>query len=223
MKVSEALLQRRSTRAFLPKPVEQETLQQVLNYARWAPSGVNMQPWQVYVLSGQAKQSLSQALLEAFESGQKEPMDYQYYPKEWVEPFKSRRIALGQQLYEHLEIDHSDKPARLAQWGRNYIGFDAPVLMIFTIEQTLAEGSFIDYGMFLQSVMLMAEELGLATCPQASLAEYPILLREILNLEKTQRILCGISIGYADKNALANQFQPERESVETFAKFIDTL
>lgn len=221
MKVSQALLSRRSTRAFLTKPVEQEKIIAILEHAKWTPSGVNTQPWQVYVLTGSAKQRLSEKLLSAFESGQKSAMDYQYYPKEWKEPYKGRRVALGKQMFELLAIGREDKEARLQQWGRNYLGFDAPCLLIFTIDEALEKGSYLDYGMFLQSVMLMAQELGLATCPQAALVEYPSVLQEQLATNDNEKFICGIALGYADTDAVVNQLKPERTDLETFCQFID--
>lgn len=221
MKVSEALLQRRSTRAFLEKPVEREKIAAILEHAKWSPSGVNMQPWRVYVVSGAAKNRLSEALLSAFENGEKGQMDYQYYPKEWKTPFKTRRVSLGQEMFSLLNISKDDKAKRLAQWGRNYIGFDAPTVLIFTIDESLETGSYLDYGMFLQSIMLMAEELGLATCPQAALVEYPILLKEFLKTDQSEKFICGMSLGYADKGAVVNQLHPSREALESFAEFIE--
>ncbi|BBP45817.1 nitroreductase [Thiosulfatimonas sediminis] len=221
MKVSQALLQRRSCRAFLETPVETDKIVQILEHARWAPSGVNMQPWQVTVLTGQAKQRLSDALLNAFTSEKPSVMDYQYYPLQWQEPYKGRQRALGKQMFELLNISRDDKSARLTQWGRNYLGFDAPCLLIFSIDASLEKGAYLDYGMFLQSVMLMAEELGLASCPQASLAEHPDLLREFLGCPENEHFICGIALGYKDKEALVNQLQPPREDVQHFCRFLD--
>lgn len=221
MKVSEALKQRRSTRAFLQTPVEQSKIEKILEYAKWSPSGVNMQPWQVYVISGAAKNDLAQRLLTTFHSGEQSGMDYQYYPNTWKQPFKGRRITLGQEMFSLLGIEKEDKDARLAQWARNYIGFDAPTILIFTIDESLEKGSYLDYGMFLQSIMLMAEELGLSTCPQASLVEYPSILKTFLNTNDNEKFLCGISLGYADKEAIINQLHPKREDLSSFVKFID--
>ena len=221
MKVSQALLQRRSTRAFLPKAVEHEKIEQILEHAKWTPSGVNMQPWQVYVLSGKAKQELSQRLLASFQSGAKSAMDYQYYPTEWKQPFKARRTALGKQMFDLLQIGREDKEARLEQWGRNYVGFDAPCLLLFSIDASLDKGSYLDYGMFLQSIMLMAEELGLATCPQAALVEYPQVLRDFLNCSAEQHFICGMALGYTDKQAKVNQLKPPRAEISEFSTFLE--
>ena len=221
MKVSQALLQRRSTRAFLPKTVEHAKITQILEHAKWSPSGVNMQPWKVYVVTGQAKQQLSNLLLSAFESGKRQNMDYPYYPSEWKVPFKQRRVSLGMEMFSLLNIARDDKDARVKQWGRNYLAFDAPCMLIFSIDSSLKTGSYLDYGMFLQSIMLMAEELSLSTCPQAALAEYPDILRNFFKVDATQHFICGIALGYADTEATVNQLKPSRAEIESFTTFID--
>ena len=221
MNVSDALRKRRSTRAFLKTPVASEKLHAIFDAARWSPSGVNMQPWKVYALSGDAKNALANDLLEAFQSGQKGEMDYQYYPLQWKPEFKARQMQLGQEMFSLLGIDRGDKEKRLQQWGRNYLGFDAPTILIFTIDASLEKGSYLDYGMFLQSIMLMAEEVGLATCPQAAMVEYPNILKQHLNTQDDERFICGISIGYPDKNHIVNRLHPQRESVESFVTFLE--
>ena len=180
MKVSEALQARKSTRAFLDKPVSRETIEQILNAARWAPSGTNTQPWQVAVLMGAKKRELQDKIEGAYRSGVKGGMDYSYYPNEWKDPFLARRRVCGLQLYSALKIGKEDKERRAEQWVANYRSFDAPVMLLFFIDRIMDTGSYLDYGMFLQSVMLAAVEHGLATCPQAALGEYPDIVRDYL-------------------------------------------
>lgn len=220
MHVSQALLSRRSTRAFLAQEVEPNKIEQILEHAKWTPSGVNMQPWRVYVLSGAAKQRLSDQLIQAFESGQNSNMDYVYYPQHWQAPFKQRRVQLGQEMFTLLNISREDKQARLAQWARNYLAFDAPTVLLFSIDSSLETGSYLDYGMFLQSIMLMAEELGLATCPQAALAEYPDILRSYLQVDQNEHFICGLALGYADQDAAVNKLKPSRIEITEFTTFL---
>ncbi|OAD20448.1 Nitroreductase-like protein, partial [Candidatus Thiomargarita nelsonii] len=152
MKVADALRMRKSTRAFLDKAVSVEKIQRILNVARFAPSGVNTQPWQVAVVTGNKKRQVTESLENAFRSGIKGKMDYQYYPQKWKEPYKGRRKACGLQLYTTLEIARQDKEKQINQWAANYRAFDAPVMLFFFMEPIMMTGSFLDYGMFLQSL-----------------------------------------------------------------------
>ena len=180
MNVIEALNQRKSTRAFLHRDVDKAIVEEILYAARQAPSGANTQPWQVGVVSGEKKRTLEQRIEAAFHDGVKAKMDYFYYPTEWSEPYKSRRVACGLQLYTALQIEREDKQRRRDQWAANYRAFDAPVALFFFMDAGLQTGSFVDYGMFLQSVMLCAVDEGLATCPQAALGEYPKIVKQFL-------------------------------------------
>ena len=177
MQFSDVILKRKSTRAFLNKAVELEKIQTILDLARHSPSGVNTQPWQVAVVSGETKKQLDALLEEAFRSGVESNLDYQYYPKVWNEPFKSRRKACGLLMYSTLDISREDKQRQLDQWAANYRAFDAPVVLFFFMDSSAEQGSFLDYGLFLQSVMLAAVDQGLATCPQAALAEHPQIVK----------------------------------------------
>ena len=221
MNVLEALSNRKSTRAFLDTPVAQETIIKVLNAARHAPSGVNTQPWNVAVLSGEIKQELQNKMEQAFRGGRKGTMDYQYYPSVWKEPFKGRRKACGLQLYQTLEISRQDRQRQIDQWAANYRAFDAPVMLLFFMEAGLEQGSFLDYGMFLQSVMLAAVDLGLATCPQASLAEYPDIVKQTLDYPEDSILICGMALGYEDTAAVVNSYRTPREAVDSFTRYYD--
>mgnify|MGYP000333147200 CR=1 FL=1 len=188
MDVSEALRKRKSVRSFIDKDVAIEDIKEILESAGHAPSGVNTQPWQVLVLTGDQKQQLQSKMEAEFRAGQKGKMDYQYYPLEWIEPYKARRKECGLQMYSALEISREDKEKQLNQWAANYRAFDAPVMLLFYMDGVMETGSFLDYGMFIQSVMLAATEKGIATCPQAALAEYPEIVK---NFARLDHILCS--------------------------------
>lgn len=221
MDVKQALLQRKSTRKFLDKPVDRELITNVLEAAGHAPSGVNSQPWQVAVVSGEKKRQLQQLLEEAFRSGVAKHMDYQYYPTEWKEPYKSRRKATGLQLYSALGITLYDKQRQQDQWAANYRAFDAPVMLLFFMDKGMQTGSFLDYGMFLQSLMLAAVEQGLAACPQAALAEYPNIVKQCLGYPEDSILICGMALGYEDTEAQVNSYRTPREPVGSFTRFFE--
>ncbi len=221
MNVSEALKARKSTRAYLTKEVEQEKIERILDAARHAPSGTNTQPWQVAVVRGATKQKLQQTMEEAFRTGNHGVMDYQYYPLEWQEPYKGRRKACGLQMYQTLAISREDKQRQLEQWAANYRAFDAPVMLLFFIDPVMQTGSYLDYGLFLQSVMLMAVEEGLATCPQAALGEYPQIVKQTLGYDAEAILLCGMALGYEDTEALVNSYRTPREEVASFTRYFD--
>ncbi|MGH1543676.1 MAG: nitroreductase [Arenicella sp.] len=219
MQVSEALEKRKSTRAFLDKPVDDSVIREILLAAGHAPSGVNTQPWQVAVVSGEAKLGLSAKLEAAFRAGEKSAMDYQYYPLEWQEPYKQRRKECGLLMYSTLNITREDKERQKDQWAANYRAFDAPVALYFFMDGIMEAGSYLDYGMFLQSVMLAAVERGLAVCPQAALAEYPALVKAELGYAEDTVLLCGMSLGYEDTAALVNSYRTPRLEVDEFTRF----
>lgn len=219
MNVSQALQQRKSVRAFLNKSVEEEKIIAILEAARHAPSGVNTQPWQVAVVSGQIKQELQTTIEQSFRDGNKGKADYSYYPKQWIEPYKARRIACGMQMYSTLKIERSDKQRQLDQWAANYRAFDAPIVLFFFMDGGMQTGSYMDYGMFLQSIMLAAVEQGLATCPQASLADYPEIIKSKLGYSADSILLCGMALGYEDKDAIINSYRTPREDVTEFTRF----
>jgi nitroreductase len=219
MDALEALQKRKSVRAYLDTPVSKEIIERILQAAKCAPSGVNMQPFHVCVVSGVKKHVIETRVLDAFESGKKEQMDYEYYPQVWREPYKSRRKETGLLLYKTLGISREDKAGQMRQWKANYRAFDAPVVLYFFLDASLEKGSFLDYGMFLQSIMLAATELGLATCAMASLAEFPSIVKEELGVTKEKVLLCGMALGYEDKNALVNSYRTGRVQLEEFVHF----
>jgi nitroreductase len=216
MNIISVMKTRKSCRAFLKRDVEAKKIHAILDAARWAPSGVNMQPWRVAVVRGETKRTISDAIIAAREAGQAENPDYHYYPGEWFEPYKSRRKATGLALYSALQIGREDNQARTEAWNNNYRFFGAPVGLLVFLDRHLGQGSWVDIGMFLQNLMLAAESEGLATCPQASLAEYPDIVRGILGIGDEMALVCGLSLGYADPDAAVNGYRTPREPVDAF-------
>jgi nitroreductase len=220
--VDQAILTRRSVRAYLPKPVPRAEIEALLQVAARAPSGTNIQPWKVHVLTGEAKDRLSAAILavhndpEQLKQAQEE---YAYYPRQWIAPYIDRRRKIGWDLYGLLGIGKADKQRMHEQHGRNYSFFDAPVGMIFTIDRILEQGSWLDYGMFLQNVMIAARGRGLDTCPQAAFTPFHRVIARELELPESEMIVCGMALGYADPNAIENRLVTEREPVTGFTQF----
>lgn len=221
MKVSQALLNRKSVREFLDKPVTHEQVTAILDAARYSASGTNTQPWQVAVVSGESKRQLDAKLSSAFKDGVVKHMEYNYYPSKLPREMQLRRIDCGMRMYETLQITRQDTDKRLEQWARNYSAFGAPTVLFFFTDRKVEAGSFLDCGMFLKSVMLMATELGLATCTQVSLSEYPTIVKEHLGGYDESILLCGMALGYEDTSAPINNFRTPREEVESIAKFFD--
>lgn len=228
--VDAAITSRRSIRAFLPTPVPRQVIEEILAVASRAPSGVNVQPWKVTVLTGRAKEALSRKIIAAhdarFENSAKgstgaDVGEYDYYPTEWVPPYIDRRRKIGWDLYGLLGIAKGDKPRMHAQHGRNYAFFDAPVGMIFTIDRILRQGSWLDYGMFLQNVMTAARGRGLDTCPQAAFIGFHQLIAQELQLPASEMVVCGMSLGHADESAPENQLVTERVPVASFTRFVE--
>jgi nitroreductase len=225
--VDAAITSRRSVRAFLPTPVPRATIEEILAVATRAPSGVNTQPWKVTVLTGAAKQALSHKILTEHDaraaagSTGADVGEYDYYPTEWVPPYIDRRRKIGWDLYGLLGIGKGDKARMHAQHGRNYRFFDAPVGLIFTIDRILRQGSWLDYGMFLQNIMTAARARGLDTCPQAAFIGFYNVIEEHLALPRTEMVVCGMSLGWADESAPENRLVTEREPVAGFARFLD--
>lgn len=219
MKIDELIKQRHSTRAFLDKTVDEVVIHDILDIARFAPSGANTQPWQVAVITGKSKQQISDRLVESFQSGIQAKADYTYYPETWRSPYIERRRACGLQLYQSLQIDRKDKLAQQQQWEANYRAFDAPVMLLFLMDAEMQTGSFLDFGMFLQNLMLAAQDRGLATCPQAALAEYAEQIKDILHYPADTILVCGMALGYEDVDAAVNQYRTAREPVTTFTRF----
>ncbi|MBE0439543.1 MAG: nitroreductase [Gammaproteobacteria bacterium] len=221
MNVDDAIMHRHSTRAFLDKEVTIEQISHILAIASHSPSGANSQPWQVAIISGESKKRLQSKLELAFTNGIKPSPDYQYYPKTWNEPYHSRRIKCGLQLYQSLAINKQDTEQRQAQWQANYRAFDAPVMLLFFIDDVMEAGSLLDYGMFIQSLMLAAQEQGLATCPQAALSDYPDIAKQELGYTTDLKLIAGMALGYEDANAAVNTYRTTREPLSNFCHFFN--
>lgn len=221
MNIIDAIRQRHSARAFLDRAVAPETVELILDAARCAPSGVNTQPWQVAVVSGDSKQRLQAQMEQAFRSGARDDMDYRYYPREWREPYKARRRACGLQLYASMDVSMADSERRADLWAANFRAFDAPLMLLFFMDGVMETGSFMDYGMFMQNLMLAAMEYGLATCPQASLAEYASMVKQALAYPADCILLGGMALGYEDNAAPINGYRTPREPVESFTRYFD--
>ncbi len=218
--VDEAITSRRSIRRFRADPVPADTVRDILDVARHAPSGTNMQPWQVLVVAGGPKRVLSAALRVAYDSGKDQyRSEHEYYPAKFPEPYLSRRRKVGWDLYGSLGIVKGDMARMHEQGARNYLFFDAPVGMIFTIDRVLEIGSWLDYGMFLQNVAIAARARGLDTCMQAAFTRFHSVIREQLGIPESRMLVCGMSLGYADANAPENCFPVDREPVDAFASF----
>jgi nitroreductase len=225
--VDAAITSRRSVRAFLPTPVPRQTIEDILAVASRAPSGVNTQPWKVTVLTGHAKEELSRKILAAHDANAAagstgaDVGEYDYYPTEWAPPYIDRRRKIGWDLYGLLGITKGDKARMHAQHGRNYSFFGAPVGLIFTIDRLLRQGSWLDYGMFLQNVMTAARGRGLDTCPQAAFIGFHKIIKEHLGLPDSEMVVCGMSLGVADESAVENTLVTEREPVSGFTRFVE--
>jgi len=219
MDVKTALSKRKSTRAFLDKEVSIDIINEIIEQSKTAPSGVNTQPWQVAVLTGESKSKLCNKFEKAFRGGLKGSMDYKYYPVEWKDKYKERRKECGLLLYSTLKIKREDKQKQIDQWALNYQAFNAPVILLFFIDKTMEKGSYMDYGMFIQSIMLSAIEYGLATCPQAALGEYPDIVRQEFPEYKDKLVLCGLALGYEDKNHIVNSYRTTREDLNSFVNY----
>ena len=222
--VDAAITSRQSIRAFRVDPIPRATVEQILSVASRAPSGTNIQPWKVYVLTGDALARLSRAILAAYQNPEQASAhtpEYAYYPTRWSEPYLTRRRKLGWGLYRLLGIGREDQGRMHQQHGRNFAFFDAPVGLIFTIDRTLERGSWLDYGMFLQNVMVAARARGLDTCPQAAFTNFHRVIRAELALSEAEMVVCGMALGVADMDQIENTLVSEREPLDQFVVFRD--
>jgi len=223
MRVSEAIASRKTVRAFLPDPVPEETVRAILTLAARAPSGGNLQPWKVHVLTGAARDELIRRVREKMPASPRgEGAEYHIYPPDLSEPYRTRRFRVGEALYATLGIPREDKAGRLMQFVRNFEFFGAPVGMIFTIDRQMQQGQWADLGMFLQNVMLLAREHGLGTCPQEAWAVWAKTIRDYLAIPDNEMIFCGMGMGRIDEAALVNRLETERAPLEEYAVFRNT-
>jgi nitroreductase len=226
--VDAAILSRFSTRAYLNKPVEKAVLEDLLQVAARSPSGTNTQPWKVYVLQGAAKDKLVSEVCEAHNAMAANPAlaaehaeEYDYYPSKWVSPYIDRRRECGFGLYGVLGIGKGDKEKMHLQSQQNFRFFGAPVGLIFTLDKVMGRGSLLDYGMFLQSLMVAARARGLHTCPQAAWNNFSKIIYKHVGAGENEMMVCGMSLGYADEAALVNTFKTTRVDAGTFTHWIE--
>lgn len=213
---------RRSIRAYQRDPVPIEIVREIVALGRHAPSGSNIQPWRVHVLTGATLKRLGAAIQRAFlddEPGHHR--DYDYYTDPIVDPYLARRRQCGWGLYGTLGIGRGEREKSKAYRATNYNFFSAPVGLVFTIDRKLEKGSWLDYGMFLQTIMLAARAKGLHTCAEAAIASYPDIVRRELDITTDWIVICGMAMGYADPDAVINTFQPPRIALEEYAMFLD--
>jgi len=220
--IEEALLSRRSVRAFKKDPVTRAVLEEILSLSSRSPSGTNIQPWKVRVVAGEVRDRLCNAMVEAYTTKGEAAFEppYNYYPVKWRDPYLARRRKVGWDLYGILGLTRDDKAGMAAQHARNFKFFDAPVGLIFTLDTDLELGSWLDYGMFLENLMLAARGKGLDTCPQAAISNAHHVVRAELQIPDTEQIVCGMSLGYADPDAVENKLVTVREPVAGFAQFL---
>ncbi len=219
--VDQAITSRQSCRRFLDRPVSKAQLYHLLDVARYAPSGSNVQPWKVYAIGGEQKDALCSEILEDYHAnGERQDREYEYYPTDWFEPYLERRRACGWGLYGSLGIRREHKDRMNEQRARNYIFFGAPVGLIFAINRRLNTGSWMDVGMFLQSVMVAARGQGLHTCAQASFANYPATVRRHLGIPEEEIVVCGMAVGYGDMEAPENVWRTDRAPVAGFTRWV---
>ena len=226
--VDAAITSRMATRAFTKQAVSREVITDLLRVASRAPSGTNTQPWKVYVLQGASRDALGDKVCAAHDALRANPAlaaqyreDYDYYPATWVPPYIDRRRENGWGLYNLLGIGKGDKDKMHAQHQRNYRFFDAPVGLMFTMDRVMGRGSLLDYGMFLQNIMIAARARGLDTCPQAAFMQFHRIIAEKLALPANEMVVCGMSLGYADMDRIENSLVTEREPVAGFARFME--
>ncbi len=215
--VTGVIQSRRAVRVFAEKPVAEETLREILSLASRAPSNGNLQPWKVYAVTGDAlREALVSINAGLYTDGNMEAPQYPIYPEKLHEPFRSRRHDCGERMYTALGIDREDKAGRIKQVMKNYQFFGAPVGIILTMDESMDLGQAVDVGIFAQSLMLLAKERGLDTCPQASWAQWPQRVRSALGIADDEKVLVGISLGYAADHPVNDVEQP-RVPVDDFA------
>jgi nitroreductase len=218
MKVSEALKSRITCRAFLDKPVPEATVRRILEEAKYAPSGGNLQPWHVHVLTGKKlEEFLGIIAAKQKDNPFGEGTEYDIYPKGLKEPYKARRFKCGEDMYASIGVAREDKAGRLMQFSRNFRFFDAPVAMFFAIDRQMGLGQWSDLGMFIQSLMLAAREHGLHTAPQEAWAIWHKTVSEFVQMPEELMLFCGLGLGYMDESAPINQLRTDRAPLEEFA------
>lgn len=207
---------RRSIRGFLPEPVPQALLEGLLETAREAPSGANLQPGRFWALQGEVRTRLSDALCEAVRLQVPPREEYGYFPQPMPMQLRKRQVAAAQALYRSLGVARGDATARQAQFERNYRFFDAPVALVVTLDREFGSGGFMDLGMCLHGLLMAAHAQGLGACAIGALASYPEIVRRELGLPDSEVVVCGVALGWADPLAPDNQTLTEREPLAQY-------
>lgn len=218
--VAEALMARISTRAFLPAPVSEAAVREILDLARFAPSGGNLQPWRVHVVMGAARERLVAAIKQAIAANPfANESEFAVYPENLWEPHRTRRFAVGEQMYALLAIPREDKATRLQWLIGNFEFFGAPVGLFFTLDRRFDKGQWAHLGMFMQSIALVAVERGLATCMQEAWATRARTVSQLLGVPDHEQLYCGMALGRPDTDAAVNRLRSERAPLEEFVQF----
>ena len=223
--IIDAIVNRSSKRAYLPKPVPKEIQIKILEAASMTPSGANMQPWNVYAISDtKVLQNIGDAIIKKMDEGVKHDQFIQYYPVKWVNPYKKRRIVTGAGLYKLMNVDRKDNDTRIEMWKDNFRWFGAQtVFFVFPDKANIdgAEGVLLDCGAYMQSIMLAAQEFGIESCPQGSTTEFGKIIADVLDVPDNLALLYSVVLGYADKDAKINSYQPARVPLKDCVTFID--
>ncbi len=217
MRVSEAVVARRSIRAYLDKPVSNETISTLLSKAARAPSGGNVQPWRIYVVNGE---SMTRFMAFVTSQTERETPAYDIYPRDLKEPYRSSRFKVGEDMYKLLNIPREDKPARIRRLMENYRFFGAPAAIFCFSDRQMGPPQWSDLGMFLQTFMLLAQEEGLDTCAQEAWSARPDTVRNFVKAPQELTIFCAVAIGYGDPDVAVNTLVSEREALANFATFV---
>jgi nitroreductase len=221
LKVAEAVAARYAARAFLDQEVPPEQIRRILNRARQSPSGGNLQPWHVYVVTGNRLEDLiARVRSRSAEQPAGEPREYNVYPPELHEPYRSRRWRCGEDLYAALGIPREDKEARMRQFAKNLEAFGAPMALFFSIDRRMGRNQWAHLGMFMQTIMLLAVEEGLHTCPQEAWSAFHETVAQFIGMPDSQMFYCGMAIGHADPDHAVNQWRTERAPLEDIATFL---
>lgn len=219
MDVNEAIRSRKAVRQFTDQKIPEQTVRDILETAKWAPSGGNLQPWNVHVLSGDVLAELVEEVRSKLTAQVSEVQDYNIYPPDLKDPYRTRRRDLGQALYDLIEVPRDDTPGKLRQLARNFEFFGAPVGLFFVMDRQMEIGQYVDLGMFMQNIMLLAREKGLHSCPQEAWAHWPQTVSKSLGISDDEMAFCGMALGMMDEDAVINRLQSGRADLDEFVTF----
>jgi len=219
--VTEAISSRKCCRAFTSQPIPTELIRSILDTARQAPSGGNLQPWHVHVLGGERLREFKALIADRLQSQPNgEGSEYNIYPPNLKEPYRSRRFKCGEDLYQTIGVPRDNRPARLAQFAKNFDFFGAPMALFFSIDRDMGQDQWADVGMFMQNVMLLIQEHGLHSCPQEAWAVWHKTVAEFLSLRPEMMLFCGMAVGHSDETAAINRLKTDRAPLEEIATFV---